>query len=219
MADSHTIIGRDLATPMPHTEYVNALESNLPAADLDKGQNLQQMDDGSYNEFGFSGDEPRGGMVTRSSTRHSTRSPGATVTFTPPNTSVEARKVVTVKPSMAPVQELRDSYPDWGALERELEEAKTQENAYFLDSSFLRALTLLDLWWGSEGPFFMPRREFRHRHAIFNLYWQPSAPNWEKSNYIVPPKLSGLLRWYLTRDNFIKYVARKGQSKFCFGRP
>jgi hypothetical protein len=131
----------------------------------------------------------------------------------------EAKKVVAVKPSMAPVQELGHSYPDWSVLENELEAAKTLENAYFLDSSFLRALTVMDLWLSQEGPFFMPRREFRHRHCIFNLFWQPSAPNWEKSEYVVPPKLAGLLRWYLTRDNFIKYVDTRKDTKFCHHRP
>jgi len=119
----------------------------------------------------------------------------------------EVKKVVSVKPSMAPVTDINTSYPDWSVLERELEAAKTHENAYFLDSSFLRAMTVMDYWLGTEGPFFMPRREFRHRHCIFNLFWQPSAPNWEKSEYVVPPRLHGLLRWYLTRDNFINKEA------------
>lgn len=143
------------------------------------------------------------------SSRHSSRLTSTSSSVSLSKEEKDTKKVVAVKPSMAPVQELGNSYPDWSVLERELEAAKTLENAYFLDSSFLHALTAMDLWLSSEGPFFMPRREFRHRHCIFNLFWQPSAPNWEKSEYVVPPRLNGLLRWYLTRDNFIKYVARK----------
>lgn len=147
-----------------------------------------------------------------SSSRHSSRLTSTSSSASLSKEEKDTKKVVAVKPSMAPVQELGNSYPDWSVLERELEAAKTLENAYFLDSSFLHALTAMDLWLNMEGPFFMPRREFRHRHCIFNLFWQPSAPNWEKSEYVVPPRLNGLLRWYLTRDNFIKYVPEKGPS-------
>ena len=143
---------------------------------------------------------------TRGSARHSSRLSSTTQSSSYHREEKEAKKVVTVKPSIAPVTELGDSYPDWSVLEQELEAAKTLDNAYFLDASFLHALTLMELWLGLEGPFFMPRREFRHRHCIFSLFWQPSAPNHAKSQYIVPKKLDGLLRWYLTRDNFIKYV-------------
>lgn len=153
------------------------------------------------SDFGGSDSPP-----TRGSSRHSSRLSSATQLTSYPREEKEAKKVVTVKPSMAPVTELGDSYPDWRVLEAELAAAKTLDNAYFLDASFLHALTLMDLWLGLEGPFFMPRREFRHRHCIFSLFWQPSAPNHAKSQYIVPKKLDGLLRWYLTRDNFIKYV-------------
>ena len=152
------------------------------------------------------------------SSRHSSRLTSASSSSSLSKEEKDTKKVVAVKPSMAPVQELGNSYPDWSVLERELEAAKTLENAYFLDSSFLHALTAMDLWLSSEGPFFMPRREFRHRHCIFNLFWQPSAPNWEKSEYVVPPRLTGLLRWYLTRDNFIKYV-RENRSAFHFLPP
>lgn len=118
------------------------------------------------------------------------------------------KRQVTVKQSMAPIQELvyfKEEHK-WETLEKELEETKTLDNAYFLDASFLLSLTLLNLWVGNSGAFFMPRRELRHRHYIFSLFWQPSAPNKEKNNYVIPSKLKGLLRWYLTRDNFIKYV-------------
>lgn len=151
--------------------------------------------------FGDSDGEDRA-MSKQTTGRHASRS-----TPTGNKEEKEVKKVVSVKPSMAPVTDINSSYPDWSVLERELEAAKTHENAYFLDSSFLRAMTVMDYWLGTEGPFFMPRREFRHRHCIFNLFWQPSAPNWEKSEYVVPPRLHGLLRWYLTRDNFIKYVS------------
>lgn len=150
------------------------------------------------------------GSARGAASRHSSRLTSGNPPWPVSKEEKDTKKVVAVKPSMAPVQELGNSYPDWSVLERELEAAKTLENAYFLDSSFLYALTAMDLWLSAEGPFFMPRREFRHRHCIFNLFWQPSAPNWEKSEYVIPPRLNGLLRWYLTRDNFIKYVPCKG---------
>lgn len=136
------------------------------------------------------------------------------------------KRQVTVKQSMAPIQELlyfKDE-SQWVILERELELTKTLDNAYFLDASFLKALSLLNLWIGNSGAFFMPKRELRHRHYIFSLFWQPSAPNNERNNYVIPSKLKGLLRWYLTRDNFIKYVQHlfsnrtKSRSSDCKAR-
>lgn len=118
------------------------------------------------------------------------------------------KKSVHVKQSMAPVLELIFFKEEkmWGQFDEELRQAKTLENTYYMDSSFLYSLTELNLWVGEKGAFLMPRRELRHRHFIFSLFWQPSAPKEEKNDYIVPIQLNGLLRWYLTRDNFIKYV-------------
>lgn len=116
------------------------------------------------------------------------------------------KKLVNVKQSMAPIQELLyfKNEETWCKFEQELEDTKTLDSAYYIDASFLYSLTLLNLWVGNMGAFLMPRRELRHRHYIFSLFWQPSAPNKEKNDYIIPDKLKGLLRWYLTRDNFIK---------------
>lgn len=115
------------------------------------------------------------------------------------------KKLVNVKQSMAPIQELiyfkKESM--WNELDDELEKTKTLDNAYFMDASFLYSLSLLNLWIGNQGAFLMPKREVRHRHYVFSLFWQPSAPNKEKNTYVVPARLNGLLRWYLTRDNFI----------------
>ena len=189
-----------------HTEELDHNESLVPEI-VDHGdrQLRRSMRDGSRHKRRRFGDpEPIDQSVTKSPAgRHVSR-----FVTSDGKEEKEIKKVVSVKPSMAPVTDIHTSYPDWSVLERELEAAKTHENAYFLDSSFLRALTVMGYWLSPEGPFFMPRREFRHRHCIFNLFWQPSAPNWEKSEYLVPPRLDGLLRWYLTRDNFIKYVQK-----------
>lgn len=215
MSDATPSDGTDNPTYMSVEDTTTQnLEKPNPTIDV-KSENLVTKDPAETVTFyaSTSAEERGTGIVTRS--RHSARLSSHPTSGGSP-TQHHEKKVVAVKPSMAPVEELGNSYPDWSVLERELELAKTKENAYFLDASFLRALTLMDLWLGPEGAFFMPRREFRHRHAIFSLFWQPSAPNHERSNYLVPPKLSGLLRWYLTRDNFIKYVnvpCPSGQNK------